>query len=424
MRASRLKLKTQQVNLGDDTGLRWVSLLPEGSINAHGTTWRFDAAETDADKLQFRFDDAVESLERWLSDYAPAIAVEHNKDGTAAGYLRRIVVLTKAEALTHGIKQPSSRMIYGGLDITSPKWAAAFDAGEVPYVSPNIRAWAGTELDDSPSYPFAIGEVSFVTIPQIKNQQVPVADMRGVSLSEGANMAMTKDDCAAYCAEAGLDEAAAAALIAKLFPELHTEAHAANPDLNEEAEAIEAAAIAELEKAKGIEEAVEEVKEEDEESLMGQSYKDDEALLSEVIKLKRELAVAKRTAALAHVRSALGNRKVSSATESMLADAFVAGKGKFEAMLADFAPGTSVKTAAPAPRTIAPVGVGSREANLGEALKPGSKHFANLSDDDQWALITQLATKESITVGLAASWLSMGRTPDAVLEMKSTRGSN
>ena len=416
MRASRLKLKTQQVNLGDDTGLRWVSLLPEGSINAHGTTWRFDAAETDADKLQFRFDDAVESLERWLSDYAPAIAVEHNKDGTAAGYLRRIVVLTKAEALTHGIKQPSSRMIYGGLDITSPKWAAAFDAGEVPYVSPNIRAWAGTELDDSPSYPFAIGEVSFVTIPQIKSQQVPVADMRGVSLSEGANMAMTKEDCAAYCAESGLDEAATAALIAKLFPELHTEAHAANPDLNEEAEAIEAAAIAELEKAKGIEEAVEEVEEEE--------PKEDEALLSEVIKLKRELAVAKRTAALAHVRTSLGNRKVSSATESMLADAFVAGKGKFEAMLADFAPGTVAKTAAPAPRTIAPVGVGSREANLGEALKPGSKHFANLSDDDQWALITQLATKENITVGLAASWLSFGKAPDAVLEMKSTRGSN
>ena len=423
MRASRLKLKTQQVNLGDDTGLRWVSLLPEGSINAHGTTWRFDAAETDADKLQFRFDDAVESLERWLSDYAPAIAVEHNKDGTAAGYLRRIVVLTKAEAATHGIKQPSSRMIYGGLDITSPKWAAAFDAGEVPYVSPNIRAWAGTELDDSPSYPFAIGEVSFVTIPQIKSQQVPVADMRGVSLSEGANMAMTKEDCAAYCAEAGLDETAAAALIAKLFPELHTEAHAANPDLNEEAEAIEAAAIAELEKGKGIEEAVEEATADQEE--MAGYCKDDEALLSEVIKLKRELAVAKRTAALAHVRTSLGNRKVSSATESMLADAFVAGKGKFEAMLADFAPAAvATKGSAPAPRTIAPVGVGSREANLGEALKPGSKHFANLSDDDQWSLITQLATKESITVGLAASWLSFGKAPDAVLEMKSTRGNN
>ena len=115
---------------------------------------------------------------------------------------------------------------------------------------------------------------------------------------------------------------------------------------------------------------------------------------------------------------------MSSATESMLADAFVAGKGKFEALLADIAPGTSVKPSVATARTIAPVGVGSREANLGEALKPGSKHFANLSDDDQWALITQLATKESISVGLAASWLSMGRTPDSVLEMKSTRGSN
>ena len=138
MRATRAKIRTQTVNLGDDTGLRWVSLLPEGSINAHGTTWRFDASETDADRLQFKFEDAVESLERWLTDYAPAIAVEHQKDGTAAGYLRRIRVLTKSEAAAHGISQPTERMVYGGLDITSPKWAARFDAGEVPYISPKI----------------------------------------------------------------------------------------------------------------------------------------------------------------------------------------------------------------------------------------------------------------------------------------------
>ena len=417
MRTSRLKLRTQTVNLGDDSGLRWVSLLPEGAINAHGTTWRFDASETDADSLKFKFEDAVASLERWLSDFAPPIAVEHTKDGTAAGYLRRIVVLTKDEAARHGIKQPTRRMVYGGLDITSPKWAAAFDAGEVPYVSPNIRAWAGTELDESPSYPFAIGEVSFVTIPQIKSQQVPVADMRGVSLSEGEYM-MTKEDCAAYCAELGMDEKAIEALIAKLFPVLHKADHEANPDLAEDPEAIEAAAIAELEKAKGIEEAIEEVKAEAEE----EEPEEDEALLSEVIKLKRELAVAKRTAALAHVRSALGNRKVSAATESMLADAYTAGKGKFEALLADIAPAAPAKASAPAPRTVAPVGVGSREASLAEALKPGSKHFADLSDDDQWSLITQLATKENISVGLAASWLSFGKTPDAVLELKSTRG--
>ena len=420
MRATRAKIRTQTVNLGDDTGLRWVSLLPEGSINAHGTTWRFDASETDADRLQFKFEDAVESLERWLTDYAPAIAVEHQKDGTAAGYLRRIRVLTKSEAAAHGISQPTERMVYGGLDITSPKWAARFDAGEVPYISPNIRAWAGTELDEAPSYPFAIGEVSFVTVPQIKSQQVPVADMRGVSLSEGATMAMSKEELCGYCAELGMDESAIAALVAKVFPELHKADHEANPDLNEDAEAIEAAAIAELEKAKAIEEAKAEVEEE----IKEEEPKEDEALLSEVIKLKRELAVAKRTAALAAVRSALGSRKVSSAMETMLADAFMAGKGKFEALLSDLAPApAAVVKSAPAPRTVAPV-AGAREANLTEALKPGSKHFADLSDDDQWKLITELATKENITVGLAASWLSFGKTPDAVLELKSTRGIN
>jgi hypothetical protein len=259
-----------------------------------------------------------------------------------------------------------------------------------------------------------------VTIPQIKAQQVPVADLRGVSLSEGADMAMTQEECAAYCAELGLDDEKTAALIGKLFKAAHEEAHAANPELAEDPEAIEAAAIAELEKAKGIEEAVEAVKAEEEE----EEPKEDEALLSEVIKLKRELAIAKRTAALAAVRSALGNRKVSSATETMLADAFIAGKGKFEALLSDLAPAAAVKAAAPVARTVAPVGVGAREANLTEALKPGSKHFADLSDDDQWKLITELSAKENITVGLAASWLSMGRTPDAVLELKSTRGAN
>ena len=133
--------------------------------------WRFDADSTDADLLRFRFDDAVESLERWLADFAPAIAIEHTKDGTAAGYLRRIRVLTQDEAAAHGLQQSAPRMIYGGLDITSPKWADAFDAGEVPYVSPNIRALASTERSSEPAYPFAIGEVSFVTIPQVKAQQ-------------------------------------------------------------------------------------------------------------------------------------------------------------------------------------------------------------------------------------------------------------
>ena len=102
MRTSRLKLRTQTVNLGDDTGLRWVSLLPEGTINAHGTTWRFDAAETDAENLRFKFEDAVASLERWLTDFAPPIAVEHTKDGTAATDVTGNLVLNSGSTLEVG----------------------------------------------------------------------------------------------------------------------------------------------------------------------------------------------------------------------------------------------------------------------------------------------------------------------------------
>ena len=123
MRSARYKVRTQSVALGDDSDLRWVSMIPEGAIFAHGMEWRFDADATDPDNLRFTFDDAVESLERWLADFAPAVAIEHDKNGTAAGYLRRIRVLTASEATGYGIKQPAPRMIYGGLDLTSPRWA-------------------------------------------------------------------------------------------------------------------------------------------------------------------------------------------------------------------------------------------------------------------------------------------------------------
>ena len=85
MRSSRFKLRTQSVALGDDSDLRWVSLIPEGAIHAHGMEWRFDADETAPEDLRFRFDDAVESLQRWLADFAPAVAIEHDKNGTEIG---------------------------------------------------------------------------------------------------------------------------------------------------------------------------------------------------------------------------------------------------------------------------------------------------------------------------------------------------
>lgn len=405
MRISRLKVRAVSVSLSDDSGLRWVSLIPEAVINAHGTRWDFAAADTAPDELRFRFDDAVASLERWLTEFAPPIAIEHDKNGTAAGYLRRIRVLDAAEAALIGIVQKVPRMIYGGLDFTSPLWAARFDAGEIPYVSPNIRAYAGTELDEVPAYPFAIGEVSLVTIPQIKSNQVPVADMRGVSLSEGALM-LNKADLATYCAENGMDEAAIAELIGKLFGAAHAEAHALNPELAEDPETIEAAAVAELERAAELEKLEEDKKA--------------EALLAENGRLKADLRAAKVAAATAHVRAALGGRKVSPVTEASLAEAWMAGSGKFEALLRDIGGARVVSN----PRTVAPVAAtASQSVNLSDVMGPAN--FAKwdaLSDDDQWKLISDLSEREKIAPHLAASWIRFGRTPDTVIEQRASKG--
>jgi hypothetical protein len=388
----RFRIRTNEVNLADDGSLRWVSLLPEGRINAHGTVWDLSADKTDADKLRFRFDDVVSSLEDWLQEFAPPIAVEHQKDGTAAGYLRSIRVLTKEEAAKLGIKQPSPRMIYGGLDVTSPEWAARFDAGEVPYISPNIRASASTELDGGARFPFAIGEVSFVTVPQIKTQQVPVAAMRGVSLSEGGAMKFA-DMMGAYCAELGLDQAKVEELL----------------------KMVSAAAMAEAPRLEEVSIEVE-AKKEDEEAVKAE----EEAPMSEVASLRAELLRVKRAAASEKVKSATAGRKVSAATEALLTDALVAGKtATFDALLSDLAP-VAAKVAAAAPRTVSPVAPGishGNSLNLSEVMGNMTK-WNDLSDAEQIRAISDLAEKEGVDPIDAWCWIRDGKAPTAVEEKK------
>lgn len=389
---NRPRIRTNEVNLGDDGALRWVSLLPEGKIHAHGTVWDLAAAKTDPEKLQFRFDDVVTSLEAWLEEFAPPIAVEHVKNGTAAGYLRSIRVLTAGEAAKLGIKQPASRMIYGGLDVTSPEWAARFDAGEVPYISPNIRAGASTETDSR--FPFGIGEVSFVTVPQIKTQQVPVAEMRGVSLSEGNTMKFA-DMMGAYCNELGLDQAKVEELL----------------------KMVSAAAMAEAPKLEEV--AIEaEAKKEDEEAVKA----DAEAPLSEIASLRAELQNVKRAAASEKVKTAITGRKVSSAMETLLTDALVAGKtATFEALLSDLAP-VSAKVAAAAPRTVAPVAPGmshGNSLNLSDVMGNMTK-WNDLSDSEQVKVITDLAETQNIDPIDAWCWIRDGKAPTAVEEKRAT----
>lgn len=393
----RFRIRTNEVNLADDGALRWVSLLPEGRINAHGTVWDLSAAKTEPEKLRFKFDDVVSSLEDWLAEFAPPIAVEHQKDGTAAGYLRSIRVLTREEAAKLGIKQPAARMIYGGLDVTSPEWASRFDAGEIPYISPNIRAAASTELDGGARFPFAIGEVSFVTVPQIKSQQVPVASLRGVSLSEGGAMKFA-DMMGAYCAELGLDQAKVEELLKLVSAASADEAEAEDP------EAVEAAAVKELERAAELE-------------------KGQEAPMSEIASLRAELERVKRSAAAEKVKSAVAGRKVSAATEALLTDALVAGKtATFEALLADLAPVTAAKTAA-ASRSIAPVAPGisnGNSLNLSEVMGNMTK-WENLSDEDQVKAITDLAEAKDIDPIDAWCWIRDGKAPASVEERAATK---
>ena len=416
MRSARHKLRTIEVNLGDDSSLRWVSLLPEAVIHANGMAWDLASDVTDPETLRFRFDDVVASLHAWLAEYAPPVAVEHTKDGTAAGYLRRIVVLTREEAAELGINQPVGRMIYGGLDLTSERWAAAFDGGEIPYISPNIRAFASTETDADPRFIFGIGEVSFVTIPQIKTNQIPVAELRGVSLAESPMKKMTMAECAAYCAENGMDEAAVAELIKLMFPELHQAAHEANPELAEDPEAVEAAAVAELERAAEMERVAEEEKEDEEKP---------EALLSEISRLKVALLKERKANALSAVTSDLKGRKVSEATKAKLAEAYLSDKVAYRSLITDLgaAPVAKVAPVAAAPRTVAPVAPGASglTASLADCLANPAR-FADLTEDEQWGKISDLAEREQCHHWLAASWLTTGKMPETIRELRANRG--
>ena len=411
MRSASPKLRTVEVTLSDDGDLRWVSLLPEAVIHANGMAWDLASDVTDPEALRFRFDDVVSSLHAWLAEYAPPVAVEHTKDGTAAGYLRRIVVLTKEEAAELGIKQPTARMIYGGLDLTSPKWAAAFDEGAIPYVSPNIRAFASTETEAAPRFLFGIGEVSFVTIPQIKTNQIPVAELRGVSLAE--QPMMKREDFAAYCAEKGMDEAAIAELVGKLFGAAHEELHKANPELAEDPEAVEAAAVAELERAAEMERVAEEEEEAEEKP---------EAMLSEITRLKAALLKERKANALVAVNADLKGRKVSDATKAKLAEAYLSDRGSYRALIGDLGAAPVAKVATPA-RTVAPVapGVGGLTASLSEVLANPAR-FADLTEDAQWGMISDLAEKERCEHWLAASWLITGKMPETVREQRNSRG--
>ena len=229
-------------------------------------------------------------------------------------------------------------------------------------------------------------------------------------------MKMSMEECAAYCAENGMDEAAIAELIKAMFPELHKAAHEANPELAEDPEAVEAAAVAELERAAEMERVAEEEKEDEEKP---------EALLSEITRLKAALIKERRANALTAVTADLKGRKVSDATKAKLAESYLSDRVAYRALISDLGAAPVAKMSAPVAtaRTTAPVapGVGGLNASLSEVLA-NPKRFADLTEDAQWGMISDLAEREKCAHWLAASWLTTGRMPETVKELRNSRG--
>jgi len=175
----------------------------------------------------------------------------------------------------------------------------------------------------------------------------------------------------------------------------------------EDPEMIEDSAVKELQRAAEMEKTEE---------------KAEEAALSEVASLRAELQNVKRAAASEKVKSAITGRKVSSAMETLLTDALVAGKtATFEALLSDLAP-VSAKVAAAAPRTVAPVAPGmshGNSLNLSDVMGNMTK-WNDLSDSEQVKVITDLAETQNIDPIDAWCWIRDGKAPTAVEEKRAT----
>jgi hypothetical protein len=67
------------------------------------------------------------------------------------------------------------------------------------------------------------------------------------------------------------------------------------------------------------------------------------------------------------------------------------------------------------------MGRNASSVSLAEVMGRPEK-FAELSEDQQWKLITELSEKEKCHPAFAASWITFGETPSTVVEQRATKG--
>lgn len=175
------------VHLADEDR-RIVWAIPRGEIvvRRNGPRWDLDADETDPASLRWRWDDAVDSLRRWLAEYQPPIVYEHEhlnrrpgEPVPARGFVTGLFTMTSDEASEVGVDlrgAPEAAFLVLEPDAETLE---LLDAGALPYTSPALEG--NYEDDTGEVWPLVLIHHSFVRNPRQKRRQVPATDLRALS---------------------------------------------------------------------------------------------------------------------------------------------------------------------------------------------------------------------------------------------------
>lgn len=170
----------------DERRIVWA--IPRGEIvvRRNGPRWNLDAETTDPASLSWRWDDAVDSLRRWLAEYQPPIVYEHEhlnrrpgEPVPAHGFVTGMFTMTADEASEVGVDlrgAPEAAFLVLEPDAETLE---LLDAGALPYTSPALEG--AYEDDTGEVWPLVLIHHSFVRNPRQKRRQVPSHDLRGLS---------------------------------------------------------------------------------------------------------------------------------------------------------------------------------------------------------------------------------------------------
>lgn len=363
--------------------LRWVRLVGRAPFQYGKQVWNLDADRTDPRALQFRWADFAAALKAQPARFAPAVTVEHQRNGTGLGTVARIVELTAQEAKSRGITQLESHALYAGLRLTDPDARAAYDAGRVQYVSPAFLAALPTDQPDRVE-PIWIDELSFVTVPHLRGQPNVADQLRSVQLRAYTMDAHEKiiAKLADKLAEVGVDPDKAKAVVDAMTESMGEEEYL---EMQDEAAKMAADCASD-------------------DSELGKLKAAMEAQAEEINALRASLSA---TSASARVEIDTVGRVLDPVVKGTLAKLAASDEGAYKAMLSALpAARTSALPARslPTARPMAAAPPKPTEIPMGAA-------FAQLSGEAQDEAIEALCAAKGVDYMTAASWCETGKPP-------------